>query len=150
MDSGHHQVYQSLYLLGRPVALHAFKAHLVLLGMEGEDIGHVHMQYADGSISSVLQSWTNNRGSAVDGIRIVGTEGALEVTDALYVNGVKGESDTDYSNSFANQAQAFVDLVLKGKAPESGLADARNALQVIQLAYQSAYTGSVPRLPVET
>ncbi|HNW40929.1 MAG TPA: Gfo/Idh/MocA family oxidoreductase, partial [Opitutaceae bacterium] len=29
MDSGHHQVYQSLYLLGCPAALHAFKSRLV-------------------------------------------------------------------------------------------------------------------------
>jgi len=142
MDSGHHQVYQSIYLLGCPSALHAFKSRLVLLGMEGEDLAHVHLQYADGTLGSILQSWTNNRGGAVDGIRLVGTEGSLEVTDALYVNGERRETDTDYGNSFATQARAFADLLLNGTAPESTLLDARHTLQLIQLAYQSADTGT--------
>ncbi len=144
MDSGHHQVYQSLFLRGCPVSLHAYKSRLVLTGMEGEDVGHVQLRYADGSLGSILQTWTNNRGGAVDGIRLVGTEGSLEVTDALYVNGEKRDPDTDYGASFAHQARAFSDLILEGKPPASTLADARNTLQLIQLAYQSADTGTVP------
>jgi predicted dehydrogenase len=144
MDSGHHQVYQSLFLRGCPVSLHAYKSRLVLTGMEGEDVGHVQLRYADGSLGSILQTWTNNRGVAVDGIRLVGTEGALEVTDALYVNSEKRDPDTDYCASFANQGRAFSELILEGKPPASTLVDARNTLQLIQLAYRSADTGTVP------
>jgi len=144
MDSGHHQVYQSLFLRGCPASLHAYKSRLVLTAMEGEDVGHVQLRYADGSIGSILQTWTNNRGGAVDGIRLVGTDGALEITDALYVNGEKRDSDTDYGASFAHQSRAFSDLVLEGKQPASTLVDARNTLQLIQLAYSSADTGTVP------
>ncbi len=145
MDSGHHQVYQSLYLLGCPAALHAFKSRLVLTGMEGEDVAHIQLQYADGKLGSIFQSWTNNHGGAVDGIRIVGTEGSLEVTDALYVNGQRRETDTDYGHSFVGQARAFSDLLINGTKPESTLADARNTLQLILLAYQSAESGTVLR-----
>lgn len=144
MDSGHHQVYQSLFLRGCPVSLHAYKSRLVLSKMEGEDVGHVQLLYADGSIGSILQTWTNNRGGAVDGIRIVGTEGSLEVTDALYVDGERRDADTDYGNSFVNQARAFSALVLEGREPASTLLDARHTLQLIQLAYHSADEGTVP------
>jgi len=143
MDSGHHQVYQSIGFMGTPVALHAFKSQRVLTDMEGEDVAHVQVQYANGAIGTIVQSWTNNNGSPVDGIRIVGTNGALQITDGLYVNGIKQNSDADYANSFVHQARAFLDVVLKGATPESSLDDARDTLQLILLAYQSAATNTV-------
>lgn len=138
MDSGHHQVYQSLYLLGKPERLHAFQTRLVLSEMEGEDLAQVQVQFASGAVATVLQAWTTNHGRPLDGIRIVGTEGCLEVTDALYVNGVKGSSDVDYGASFVNQARAFVDHVRRGTPPASSLEDAHDTLKLILLAYQSA------------
>jgi predicted dehydrogenase len=149
MDSGHHQVYQSIGFMGTPVALHAFKSQLLLTGMEGEDVAHVQVQYASGAVGTLVQSWTNNNGGPVDGIRIVGTNGSLQITDALYINGVKQNSDADYANSFVNQARGFLDVVLKGAAPESSLDDARDTLQLILLAYQSAETNSVLRFRYE-
>jgi predicted dehydrogenase len=145
MDSGHHQVYQSLFLAGRPVALHGFKSRLVLTQMEGEDVGHVQVQYADGSVGSILQTWTNNNGGPVDGIRIVGTEGSLHITDALYVNKEKVNSDVEYPDSFVGQAKAFVAHVLHGAPLASNLDDAHDTLRLIQLAYKSAEQGTVER-----
>ncbi len=147
MDSGHHQVYQALHLLGRPEALHAFQSRLVLTGMEGEDLAQVQLRYANGALATICQSWTNNHGAPVDGIRLVGTEGWLQVTDALYVNGERGETDTGYANSFANQACAFVALVRHGTPPASSLEDARDTLSLILLAYESAARNTVPPFP---
>ena len=144
MDSGHHQIYQALYLLGCPEALHAFQSRLVLAGMEGEDLAQIQLRYANGSLATILQSWTTNHGAPVDGIRIVGTEGWLQVTDALYVNGERGNTDTAYPNSFINQARAFIDLVRRGTPPVSTLEDAWNTLSLILLAYESAAHGIVP------
>lgn len=138
MDSGHHPVYQALAFLGRPERLHAFTSRRVLVQMEGEDAAHVQLLYPDGTLGSILQTWTNNRGGAVDGIRLVGTQGSLEVTDALYVNGQKGNPDVDYARSFHHQAQAFVDCVTRGVAPLSTLRDARDTLELILHAYESA------------
>ena len=143
MDSGHHQVYQSLGFMGRPVNLHAFKSRLVLTGMEGEDVAHVQLEYASGALGTIFQSWTNNSGGPLDGIRIVGTHGSLQITDALYINGERRSTDTDYANSFVNQARAFLDVVLHGKTPASTLDDARDTLELILLAYQSCETGRV-------
>jgi len=143
MDSGHHQVYQSIGFMGTPVALHAFKSRLALTDMEGEDTAHVQVQYADGSVGTIFQSWTNVKGGPVDGIRIVGTKGSLEISDALYVDGEKQNTETGYENSFLGQARGFLDVVLKGAAPDSSLDDARDTLQLILLAYKSIETNSV-------
>jgi len=79
----------------------------------------------------------------VDGIRIVGTKGSLQITDALYVNGEKQNAETGYEHSFVNQARGFLDVVLNGAAPDSSLEDARDTLQLILLAYQSAVSNAV-------
>ena len=144
MDSGHHQVYQALYLLGRPESLHAFKSRLVLKEMEGEDLAQVQLRYASGTLATVYQSWTSNHGDPVDGIRLVGTQGWLQVTDQLYVNGKSENRDTAYPNSFVNQARAFVDLVNQGTPPASSLDDARDTLALILQAYESADRRTVP------
>lgn len=147
MDSGHHQVYQSIGFMGAPVSVSAFTSRLVLSGMEGEDTALVQLQYPGGAVGTVFQSWTNVNGGPVDGIRIVGTKGSLEITDALYVNGRRQDADTDYPGSFVAQARGFLDVVLKGAAPESSLDDARATLQLILLAYRSAETGATQAFP---
>lgn len=142
MDSGHHLVYQSLYLLGMPVALSAFTSKQVLTNMECEDTAQVSLQYADGSVAMIMQSWASGHGDA-NGIRITGDKGCLQITDALYLNGQKLNTDSDYAGSFANLAQAFVDAVNGGPGPISDLDAVRDTLRIIQGAYRSAETRTV-------
>jgi len=143
MDSGHHLVYQSLYLLGMPRALQAFTTRRVLLGMECEDTAQVTLTYPDGSLGFILQSWASSHGEGINGIRVLGERGSLVISDALYLDGEKLDSDTSYGDSFAHQARAFVDYVLRDRAPRSDLGDARNTLRIIQAAYESARSGTV-------
>lgn len=138
MDSGHHLVYQMLYLLGMPVAAQAFCSKLVRKNMEGEDTAQVNMQFADGSLGSLMQSWASGMDQGINGIRILGDKGNLMITDALYFNGEKLSEDVQYGDSFANQARAFVDSIQKGTPPVSTLDDARNALEFIYAAYGSS------------
>ncbi|PAW76444.1 MAG: hypothetical protein B9S32_15155 [Verrucomicrobia bacterium Tous-C9LFEB] len=138
MDSGHHLVYQTLYLLGRPVAVSAFTSKLVRTNMECEDTAQVALQYADGSVCTVMQSIASNFGDGISGIRIAGEKGNLIITDALYVNGERIEAETDYPSSFAGQARAFVEAIRGGKPPVSTLDDVRETLRIIYGAYQSA------------
>lgn len=138
MDSGHHPVYTSLYLMGMPKKIHAFKSNLILNNMDGEDIAQLNLLYPDNTIGCVMQSWTSDYGNGINGIKIVGEKGELMVTDALYLNGEKLDCDTHYENSFVNQAKAFTDYILKGKQPESTLHDARNTLKIIYGAYESS------------
>lgn len=146
MDSGHHLIYQTLYLLGRPARLSAFTASRVRTGMECEDLAQVGLQYADGSVCTVLQSIASDHGEGINGIRIVGDQGNLIITDALYVNGERFEAATDYQASFDAQAAAFVAAILDGVPPLSGVEDVRDTLAIIYGAYRSAETGSAVTL----
>lgn len=138
MDSGHHLVYQLLYLLGMPVALHAFCSKLALQNMECEDTAHALFKFKDGSTASVMQSWASGVDHDISGIRILGDKGCLVISDALYHDGKKIDDDVEYGSSFARQARAFVDAIRNGSAPASTLDDARNALKLIYAAYHSA------------
>jgi predicted dehydrogenase len=138
MDSGHHQVYMSLYFMGMPQKIQAFKSNLILNVMEGEDIAQINAVYADHTIGTIMQSWTSGFGDGINGIKIMGDKGQIQVTDALYFNGEKLNSDADYAGSFINLAKAFTDAILHGKAPVSTLEDTRNTLKIIYGAYQSS------------
>ena len=146
MDSGHHQVYQSLYLLGMPEKIHGFKTKQVLTHGEVEDFAMINAYYKNGSIANIGQGHASNFGDAVSGIKIVGEKGNLVITDACYFNGDKVATDADYANSFYHQANYFVDCILENKKPLSGLEEVRDTLAVIYAAYQSAESDKVIHL----
>ncbi|MBN1184436.1 MAG: Gfo/Idh/MocA family oxidoreductase [Bacteroidales bacterium] len=137
MDSGHHLIYQSIFLFGMPVALQAFSSNIILKHISAEDTAQINMQYADGSACSIMQSWASNHGQGINGIRILGNRGNLVITDALYVNGERLNDDVDYGNSFKNQAKVFIETIENRCEPLSNLCDARNTLKIIIEAYNS-------------
>lgn len=138
MDSGHHQIYQSLYLLGVPKLVHAFKSNKVLKHMEVEDFAMINAYYGDGSIANIGQGHSSNYGDVVSGIKIVGENGNIVISDACYYNGQKVAEDADYANSFCHQAKFFINSLSNQKKPLSGLADVRNTLKITYAAYKSA------------
>jgi len=146
MDSGHHLIYQSIYMLGVPSRCHAFTAKNVLTGMECEDTAQVSLLYPDSSLGVIMQSWASNHGDGVNGIRIVGEKGNILITDAFYLNGRKitdDLDDVDYAESFKHQAKAFCDYILNDRQPLSGLEDVLATLKVTYAAYESAEQGKV-------
>jgi predicted dehydrogenase len=143
IDSGHHLIYQALYLLGKPEKLQGFKSKMVLKNMDCEDTAQVSLLYPDGSMAVIMQSWTSDHAGMINGIRIFGTEGSLVITDDLYFNDQKMNLEADYLNSFINQAKAFSDYILKGIPPVSGLDDVRDILKITFGAYKSAETDTV-------
>ena len=146
MDSGHHVVYQSIYLLGVPSKLQAYTSKLHLKNMDCEDLAQVNLLYPDGFMGFLMQSWTSGFGNDINGIRIFGDKGELIITDALYFNGEKIDSDTGYESTFINQAKAFTDYILHDKQPVSTLEDAENTLKMILGAYESSEKGIVINL----
>lgn len=138
IDSGHHLIYQTLYLLGKPAKLQGFTSKMVLKNMECEDTAQVSLFYPDGSMAVVMQSWTSDHASMINGIRIFGTEGSIVISDGLYFNDEKIDTDVEYGDSFANQAKAFSDYILKDVKPLSGLEDVKNTLKITFSCYDSA------------
>jgi predicted dehydrogenase len=143
IDSGHHLIYQALYLVGKPVKLQGFKSKMVLKNMDCEDTAQVSLIYPDGSMAVIMQSWTSNHAGMINGIRIFGTQGSVVITDALYFNDERIDTDVEYAGSFVNQAKAFSDYILKDIPPVSGLEDVRDTLKITFGAYHSADTDAV-------
>jgi predicted dehydrogenase len=148
MDSGTHLVYQLLHLLGQPVKVQAMTSRNILT-MEDEDIASVQVLMPSGAIVHLMQNWGSAHGEDIEGIRIIGTQGRLSISDALYVNGQKVNDDTQYPDSFKNQAHRFVAYVLDGQLPESDLDDAMMTLQIIDAAYHSARSDSTITLSLQ-
>jgi len=146
MDSGHHLVYQSIFLLGLPVKCQAFTSRLVLTGMECEDTAQVTLQYPDSSLAVIMQSWASNAGAGINGIRILGDKGNILITDALYVNGNRIAEDLGYLDTFKQQARAFSNHILHDVPPLSGLADVLSVLNITHAAYESAEQETVVAL----
>ena len=110
MDSGHHVVYQSIYLMGVPVKLQAYTSKMMFKNMDGEDVAQVNLLYPDGSMGFLMQSWASSFGNDVNGIRIFGDKGELIITDALYYNGEKIDSDTGYESYIYKPGKSFYRL----------------------------------------
>lgn len=146
MDSGHHLVYQMLYLLGRPQCVSSYTAKMVRTQMDCEDLAQVALQYSDGSVCTILQSIASAHGEGVDGIRIVGEKGNLLITDTLYVSGERIDVAVDYQATFDGLAEAFLDAVREGKPPASSLEDVRDTLEIIYASYRSAEEGKIVML----
>ena len=145
IDSGHHLIYQMLYLLGVPARLQAFTANLRLQDLDGEDTAQLNMQMTDGSLCVITESWASEAADQLNGIRILGTDGEMHLTDALYVNGERLCDAEPYDQTFVNQAQAFLDCLDGTGKPLSTLEDSEHTLQIIRAAYRSSAEGSVYR-----
>jgi len=138
IDSGHHQVYQSLYLLGKPKKLHGFLSKMHHLHMEGEDTAVVNLQYEDGSVATIMQSWASGMDGGANAIRIIGTNGSLSISDSLYHNDKKISDETGYVHSVEALAEAFIDCLENGTPPVSSLQDSMDTLKLVYAAYKSA------------
>lgn len=134
-----------LYLLGVPARLQAFTANLRLLDLDGEDTAQLNMQMTDGSLCVITESWASEAADQLNGIRILGTDGEMHLTDALYVNGERLCDAEPYDQTFVNQAQAFLDCLDGMGKPLSTLEDSEHTLQIIRAAYRSSAEGSVYR-----
>jgi predicted dehydrogenase len=143
LDSGHHLIYQSLYLLGKPIKIQSYKSKMVLKNMDCEDTMQLSLQYDDGSIAVIMQSWTSDHSKMINGIRILGTKGSLVITDALHFNNKKVVRKIDYLESFVNQSKAFTNYILKNTPPISNLETVLDILELTSRAYEIAERESI-------
>lgn len=142
MDSGTHLVYQSLYLLGKPKWLSGFSASKHYTSMQGEDVCQISLQYPDGKIGQIFQSWASADDTAGE-IRIEGDKGVLVITDALRLNGKVVDDDSSYQNSFFHTLKAFGEAIDGRGSPLSDVVMAKETLLLIGMAYESARTHEV-------
>lgn len=143
MDSGHHLIYQMLYLSGFPKKIQCYTEKRQLSEMEDEDTAQLNLQMTDDSMCNVTVSWASDASEHFNEIRFLGTEGEMHLTDALYVNGEKICNAESYEETFLGEDQAFLNYILEDKIPLSTLEDSQHTVQIIDAAYRSAKENSV-------
>ena len=146
MDSGTHLVYQLLYLMGDPKWLSCFMTTKHYSSMEGEDTCQISLQYEDGRIAQVFQSWSSSDGSAGE-IRIQGDKGNLLIDgEGLHLNGRLLETDGAYESSFMHTLNAFYEGIVSDTPAVSGVTEAEKTLFIIQSAYKASQSREVLEL----
>ena len=146
MDSGTHLVYQLLHLLGKPQWLSCFMGSYHYTGMDAEDTCQISLQYPDGPVAQVFQSWSAADASAGE-IRIEGDQGSILIGgDGLRLDGELVETDAAYDQSFFHTLTAFHESALTGKPPVSDLRNAWETLNIIQSAYKGAESRTILEL----
>lgn len=142
MDSGHHLIYQVLYLSGLPKKIQCYTDRRVL-EMEDEDVAQLNLQMTDDSLCNVTISWASDASADFNAIRFLGTKGEMHLTDALYVNGKKICDAESYGDTFLLEDTAFLKYLGDGDGPLSTFEDSQHTVQIIDAAYRSAKEGSV-------
>jgi predicted dehydrogenase len=142
-DSGHHLIYQCLYLLGNPTKISSFKSKTVLKNMDCEDSMQLSLQFGSGAMAVLMQSWATDHSKMINGIRILGTYGSIVLTDSLYFNDKRIMKIKDYSESFVALSKAFTDTFLKNIPPLSDLNSVRKILEITTNAYDITETESL-------
>lgn len=162
MDSGVHQVNESVYLLGRPLRVFATINRVLYQHMEGEDVALLNLVYQDESIATIFMAWACADYSSTPEVKILGTDGACWISDALYFQEFTEEfrnsdfpftpppkqkivEDIPYLEYFRPMMDHFCECVREGSKPISSAEDAEISVRIIEAAYKSAKS----KLPVE-
>ncbi len=157
IDSGYHQVYRALAWLGSPVKRVFARIGTHVMDIEVEDMALLLMEHANGGTTSLQIGWCA-RGGATGMEEVYATEGQLRVRmggdEPLSVwrasteqwENASVKSEPDQSFGLPTLVNGFLDAIESGGPVPVSADDARDVLQVIQGAYQSAQRGEAVEL----
>ncbi len=145
VDSGTHRLYQIIYLMGRPVQVFAYTGHHKHL-IEGEDLALLSLRFESGALGVVLQSWISHDPTFPE-LKVLGTEGTLDLSDHLRLNGRPLLAQLSRQDSFNRMLQQFADCVRLGVLPLSTMEDAELTARIIDASYESVMRGAAVTIP---
>jgi predicted dehydrogenase len=140
------------HVSGLEVAEVSAEADSLLWGGEVDDAGILLLRFDTGAVGSIDPSWSVPEGSPRDYdffLRVVGTEGSLDITDAaesleLIDSGSGLRRESFAADADAAMLDAFLGSVVRGtrKEPCASGEDGLEALRVAVAAYESATSAS--------
>jgi predicted dehydrogenase len=154
MDSGSHLIHEMLYLLGKPQQLCGSTSRVFYEDFEGEDVAVVTLRYPSGALVHVFQGWASADHSPTPEVKILGTDGALWISDALYLQqwgddyqhaefltpappAQKLSANVSYQESFKYQMDYFCRCITEGATPRPTGQDSEVMLAIVHGAYAS-------------
>jgi len=153
IDTGYHPTYLLLHLIdSAPVKVAAILSRHRLEILEGEDSATVLIEFADGTVGTIVTSWAYEPAGCTERFSIVGEAGSLWSDGrALYhkprggeqmvVQESGGETDT-----YAAEVVDFIACLVEGRRPINTEVEGVNVLKVILGAYASAEHGEIVEL----
>jgi predicted dehydrogenase len=153
IDTGYHPTYLLLHLIDSvPMKVAAILSRHRLEILEGEDSATVLIEFADGTVGTIVTSWAYEPAGCTERFSIVGEAGSLWSDGrALYhkprggeqvvVQESGGETDT-----YAAEVVDFIACLVEGRRPINTEVEGVNVLKVILGAYASAERGEIVEL----
>ena len=142
-----HNAYSLLFLAGRPMRVSAHRSRVHYEQMQEEDQVMLVCQMPDGALANLWVSFAaSDRTSDPWTVlyKVLGTKGGANFTwnDALVDDdGGPAWGITNYVDSFYTELSHFASIVMTGGKPLSTLADALDALAIVEAAERSVENG---------
>ncbi len=153
IDTGYHPTYLLLHLIDSvPVKVVAILSRHRMAMLEGEDTANVLVEFADGTVGTIVTSWAYEPAGCTERFSVSGEAGSLWSDDrALFYEPRGGEqitvqADTDETDTYAAEVVDFIDCLREGRRPLNTEVEGVKVLKVILGAYASAERGEIVEL----
>ena len=153
IDTGYHPTYLLLNLIDSvPVKVAAMLSRHRLATLEGEDSANVLIEFADGTVGTIVTSWAYEPAGCTEKFSIVGEAGSLW-SDGLALNykprggeQVVVQESGEKTDTYAAEVVDFIACLAEGRRPLNTEVEGVNVLKVILGAYASAERGEIVEL----
>ena len=138
-----HNAYSLLFLAGRPLRVSAHTSRVHYEQMQEEDQVMLVCQMPDGALANLWVSFAASDHTSDPWTvlyKVLGTKGGANFTwnDALVDDdGGPAWGITNYVDSFHTELSHFASIIFTGRKPLSTLADARDAIAIVEAAERS-------------
>lgn len=154
IDTGYHPNYLLLHLVDSvPLRVAAMLSRHRLSFLEGEDTAHVLVEFADGTIGSIVTGWAYEPAGSMERFSVVGEEGSLWSDGrALTFKPRRGErlvvqeAGPAAPDTYALEVVDFISCLREGRRPLNTEVEGVNVLKLILAAYKSAERGEIVEL----
>ncbi len=154
IDTGYHPNYLLLHLVDSvPVRVTALLTRHRLAFMEGEDTAHVLVEFADGTVGSIVTGWAYEPAGCTERFSAAGEDGSLWSDGRrLHFKPRRGEEVVVQDvgevapDTYALEVVDFIACLRERRRPLNTEVEGVNVLKLILAAYASAERGEVVEL----
>ena len=154
IDTGYHPNYLLLHLVDSvPVKVAAMLSRHRLSFMEGEDTAHVLVEFADGTIGSIVTGWAYEPPGSMERFSVTGEAGGLWSNGRQLLFKPRGgeqvvvqDAGPSAPDTYALEVVDFIACLREKRRPLNTEVEGVNVLRLILAAYASADRGEIVEL----
>jgi predicted dehydrogenase len=154
IDTGYHPNYLLLHLVDSvPVRVAAMLSRHRLSFMEGEDTAHVLVEFADGTIGSIVTGWAYEPPGSMERFSVTGEDASLWSDGRELIFKARGgeevvvqDAGPSAPDTYALEVVDFIACLHEKRRPLNTEVEGVNVLKLILAAYASAERGEIVEL----